>query len=248
MSELKQIYELSAPTEAFLAVDAMTGQDAVNIAREFSSQIKLTGIILTRMDGDARGGAALSMKAITNCPIKFIGTGEKISEFEPFFAKRVAGRILDMGDVVALVEKAQENFDQNEAEKMMKKIQKGVFDLNDMYKQMKMIQKMGGVTGLAGFIPGLAKVKSQIEEANLDKKIVKKQMAIIESMTVQERSYPKILNGSRKRRIAQGSGTSVQEINVVIKQYQQMSKMMGKMKGLNPAKLNNMSAIKNLFS
>ncbi len=248
MDELKEIEKISNPTETFLVGDAMTGQDAVNIAREFAAQIKLTGIILTRMDGDARGGAALSMRSITGCPIKFVGLGEKISEFEPFHAKRIAGRILDMGDVVALVEKAQENFDQDEAEKMMKKLQKGGFDLNDLYKQIKMIQKMGGVSGMASFIPGLAKVKSQIEDANIDKNVLKKQLAIIESMTTQERRFPKVLSGSRKRRIAKGSGTTVQEINQLIKQHMQMSKMMGKMKGLNPAKLGNMAAMKNLFN
>jgi signal recognition particle subunit SRP54 len=248
MDELKEVHKISNPTETFLVGDAMTGQDAVNIAKEFAAQINLTGIILTRMDGDARGGAALSMRSITGCPIKFVGVGEKISEFEVFNAKRIAGRILDMGDVVALVEKAQENFDQAEAEEMMKKMQKGGFDLNDMYKQIKMIGKMGGMTGMASFIPGLAKVKSQIEEANIDNKVLKKQLAIIESMTKQERKYPKVLNGSRKRRIAKGSGTTVQEVNVLIKQHMQMSKMMGKMKGFNPAKMGNMAAMKNLFN
>lgn len=248
MAELKEVEAIAKPTETFIVADAMTGQDAVNIAKEFSAQIKLTGIILTRMDGDARGGAALSMKSITGCPIKFVGVGEKISEFEPFQAKRVAGRILDMGDVVSLVEKAKENFDQDEAEKMMKKIQKGGFDMDDMLKQIKMIQKMGGMGGMAGLIPGLGKFKSQIEEANIDQNVFKKQIAIIQSMTKQEKRFPKVLNGSRKRRIASGSGTTVQEINILMKQYLQMSKMMGKMKGLNPAKLNNMNAIKNLFS
>ena len=249
MNELKQVHKISNPTETFLVGDAMTGQDAVNIAKEFSAQINLTGIILTRMDGDARGGAALSMKAITGCPIKFVGVGEKVSEFEVFDASRIAGRILDKGDIVALVERAQENFDKDEADKMMQKMQKGGgFDLNDLYKQIKMIQKMGGVSGMASFIPGLAKVKSQIEEANVDQNVLKKQLAIIESMTKQERRFPKVLNGSRKRRIAKGSGTTVQEINVLIKQHMQMSKMMGKMKGFNPAKMGNMAAMKNLFS
>jgi signal recognition particle subunit SRP54 len=248
MSELKEIHRISDPTETFLVGDAMTGQDAVNIAKEFAAQIKLTGIILTRMDGDARGGAALSMKAITGCPIKFVGVGEKISEFEVFDAGRIAGRILDMGDIVALVERAQENFDKEDAEKMMQKMQKGGFDMDDLYKQIKMIQKMGGVSGLSSFIPGLAKVKNQIEEANIDQKVLKRQLAIIDSMTRQERKYPKVLNGSRKRRIATGSGTTVQEINVLVKQHMQMSKMMGKMKGLNPAKMGNMAAMKNLFS
>lgn len=248
MDELKEVHKIANPHETFLVGDALTGQDAVNIAKEFAAQIKLTGIILTRMDSDTRGGAALSMKSVAGCPIKFIGVGEKISEFEAFDAKRIAGRILDMGDIISIVERAQENFDQVEAEKMMKKIQKGGFDMDDLYKQIKMIQKMGGIGGMAGFIPGLAKVKNQIEEANLDKKVLKRQLAIIESMTRQERRYPKVLNGSRKRRIAAGSGTTVQEINQLVKQQMQMSKMMGKMKGLNPAKMGNMAAMKNLFN
>ncbi len=248
MSELKDVHQIANPHETLLVGDAMTGQDAVNIAREFSSQIKLTGIILTRMDGDARGGAALSMKQIAGCPIKFIGVGEKVNEFEPFIAERVAGRILDMGDVVSLVEKAREQVDEEEAERMMKKIKKGGFDLNDLHKQIKMIQKMGGIGGMAGFIPGLSKVKSQIEEANLDQKVLKRQLAIIESMTKQERKYPKVLNGSRKRRVALGSGTNVQDVNMLLKQYNQMSKMMGKLKGINPKMLGSMASMKNLFS
>lgn len=247
MAELKQVHDIAKPHETILVGDAMTGQDAVNIAKEFSALIPLTGIILTRMDGDARGGAALSMKQISGSPIKFVGVGEKISDFEPFQAERVAGRILDMGDIVAMVEKAQENFDQVEAENMMKKMQKGGFDLDDMYKQIKMIGKMGGIGGIANFIPGLAKVKSKIEEANLDQTILKKQLAIIESMTKQEKKFPKVLNGSRKRRIAAGSGTTVQDVNMLVKQHMQMAKMMGKLKGLNPAKMNNMAAMKNLF-
>jgi signal recognition particle subunit SRP54 len=189
MDELKEVHKIANPHETFLVGDALTGQDAVNIAKEFAAQIKLTGIILTRMDSDTRGGAALSMKSVAGCPIKFIGVGEKISEFEAFDAKRISGRILDMGDIISIVERAQENFDQDEAEKMMKKIQKGGFDMDDLYKQIKMIQKMGGIGGMAGFIPGLAKVKNQIEEANLDKKVLKRQLAIIESMTRQERRY-----------------------------------------------------------
>jgi signal recognition particle subunit SRP54 len=248
MKELKDIERISNPTETFLVADSLTGQDAVNIAKEFSSQVKLTGVILTRMDADARGGAALSMRQVTGCPIKFVGVGEKISEFEAFDAKRVAGRILDMGDIVAMVEKAQENFDQDEAEKMMKKMQKGGFDLDDMHKQIKMIEKMGGVSSIAGMLPGLGKMKSKIEDANLDQKVLKKQLAIIESMTRQEKRFPKVLNGSRKRRIAKGSGTTVQEVNMLIKQHMQMSKMMGKLKGFNPAKMGNMAAMKNLFN
>lgn len=248
MSELKQIHEIASPSETLLVGDAMTGQDAVNIAKAFSEQIALTGIILTRMDGDARGGAALSMKSITGRPIKFIGVGEKISEFEQFQPERVAGRILDMGDVISLVEKAQEQFDQVEAEKMMKKMKKGGFDLNDLYSQIKMIKKMGGIGGMAGFIPGLAKVRSQIEEANLDQTVLKKQLAIIESMTKQEKRYPKVLNGSRKRRIANGSGVTVQDVNMLLKQFNQMSKMMGKLKGMNPKSMGNPASMKNLFS
>ncbi len=247
MRELKEVESIAQPNETLLVADSLTGQDAVNIAAEFTAQIKLTGIVLTRMDGDARGGAALSMKQVSGCPIKFVGIGEKISEFEPFHAERVAGRILDMGDVVAMVEKAQESLDAADTEKMMERMKKGVFDLNDMYKQIGMIRKMGGVGSLAGMIPGLSSMKSKIEEANLDQKVIKRQLAIIESMTKQERKYPKVLNGSRKRRIANGSGTTVQEVNQLIKQHMQMSKMMGKLKGLNPAKLGNMAAMKNMF-
>lgn len=232
MQELKQVKDISNPVEVLLATDAMTGQDAVNIAKEFNEKIGVTGIILTRMDGDARGGAALSMKYITGKPIKFVGTGEKLSEIDIFNPERVAGRILGMGDIVALVEKAREEIDHAEAEKMAIKVQKGNFDLTDLYKQIKSIEKMGGFSSMMGLIPGLSKFKDKVEEANIDNKALKRQLAIIDSMTKQERKFPKVLNASRKRRVANGSGTSVQEINQLLKQFEQMKNAMKKFKGM----------------
>jgi len=233
MKELVDVKQISNPHEVLLCCDAMTGQDAVNIAKQFNDAVAITGSILTRMDGDARGGAALSMRFITGKPIKFCGTGERFDQFEPFYPKRIAGRILDMGDIVSLVEKAQEQVDVTESEKMMKRMQKGIFDLSDFAKQIRMINKMGGFSSLMGFMPGLSQFKSKIEDANIDKNILKRQLAIIDSMTKQERKFPKLLNASRKKRVAAGSGTSVQEINTMLKQFMQMQKMMGKMKGMN---------------
>lgn len=237
MAELKAVKSLSNPTETLLATDAMTGQDGLNIATQFNEAVGITGIVLTRMDGDARGGVALSMREATGQPIKFCGVGEKIDEFEAFHPERIAGRILDMGDIVSLVEKAQEQVDVDENEKLMKKIKKGKFDLADFAKQIKTINKMGGMTSMLSFIPGLGKYKEQINNANLDNDILKKQLAIIDSMTKQERKYPKVLNASRKKRIAKGSATEVSDINKLLKQFKQMQKMIGKMKGMNPAKL-----------
>ena len=186
----------------------------------------LSGIVLTRVDGDARGGAALSMRQITGKPIKFLGTGEKMDEIEPFKADRVAGRILGMGDVVSLVERAAESIDQAEAEKIARKMQKGEYDLEDMAQQLKQMRKMGGMEGLMGMLPGIAKMKKQMAGANLDPKALIRQEAIISSMTPQERRNPKVLHASRKRRVAAGSGTSVQDINKLLKQHQTMAKMM----------------------
>jgi signal recognition particle subunit SRP54 len=232
MQELAAVRDATHPTESLLVADAMTGQDAVNVAKSFAERVGLTGIVLTRVDGDARGGAALSMRAVTGRPIKFMGTGEKLDAFEPFHARRVAGRILDLGDIVSLVEKAQETIDQEEAEALAKKLQKGGFDLDDLAAQLRQLRKMGGMGGIMGMLPGVGKIKKQLEEAQIDERIIKRQEAIISSMTKAERKNPKLLNGSRRRRIAAGSGTSVPDINRLLKQYQDMSTMMRKMNKL----------------
>jgi signal recognition particle subunit SRP54 len=232
MQEVAAVRDATNPTETLLVADALTGQDAVNLAKSFAERIGITGIILTRIDGDARGGAALSMRAVTGKPIKFVGTGEKLDAIEAFHADRIAGRILGMGDVVGLVEKAAETIDQEEAEKLAKKLQKGNFDLDDLAGQLKQLRKMGGMGGVMGMLPGINKVKKQLEEANIDEKILKRQEAIIGSMTKKERRNPKLLDGSRRRRIASGSGTTVPEINRLLKQYQDMADMMKRMNKL----------------
>jgi signal recognition particle subunit SRP54 len=232
MDELAAVVELAAPKETLLVADAMTGQDAVRVAQSFHDKITLTGIVLTRIDGDARGGAALSMRAVTGCPIKLLGTGEKLDALEAFHPDRIASRILGMGDVVGLVEKATEVIDQKEAEQLARKIQKGGFDLEDFATQLAQISKMGGMNGIMGLIPGVAKVKKQIEEANLDESLVKHQQAIIASMTPAERRRPEILKASRKKRVAAGSGTTVTDVNRLLKQFKGISramKHMGKM-------------------
>src|SRR5580658_1229967 len=234
MLEVAAVREAANPHQTLLVADAMTGQDAVNVAQAFGERAGVTGIVLTRVDGDARGGAALSMRAITGKPIVLIGTGEKVDAIEPFHPERIAGRILGMGDVVSLVEKAAETADQEEAEKLARKMQKGEFDLDDLAGQLRQIRRMGGMTGMLSMLPGVAKLKKQLGEANVDEGIVKRQEAIISSMTKSERRNPKLLNGSRRRRIAGGSGTSVQEINRLLKQYQDMADMMKKMKKLGP--------------
>jgi signal recognition particle subunit SRP54 len=216
-------------------VDAMTGQDAVNTARAFNEAVGVTGIVMTRMDGDARGGAALSMRAITGAPIKLVGMGEKIDALEEFHPERVAGRILGMGDVVGLVEKAAEVIDQEEAEKLARKMAKGRFDLEDYAKQLKQINKMGSLSSILGMLPGAGKIQAQLEAAgqgDLDKKLLNRQAAIIGSMTVKERRAPDIIKASRKKRIAAGSGTSVQEVNKLLKQFEDMSAMMKRMNKL----------------
>jgi len=222
MDELVQIRDLTRPTEILLAADAMTGQDAVSVAKTFQEKIGVTGIILSRVDGDARGGAALSMRQITGCPIKFVGVGERIDALEAFHPDRIAGRILDMGDIVSLVEKAAEAIDQDEAEALAQKMQKGVFTLDDMAAQLGQISKMGGMSGLMGMMPGMGKIKDKIGKAGIDDSMVTRQVAIIRSMTKKERRFYKLLNGSRKRRVAEGSGTSVPEVNRLLKQYQDM--------------------------
>jgi signal recognition particle subunit SRP54 len=232
MLELAAVRDATLPSETLLVADAMTGQDAVNVAKSFNERVGVTGIMLTRVDGDARGGAALSMRAVTGKPIKFVGTGEKIDALEPFHAERIAGRILDMGDVVGLVEKAAETIDQQEAEKLAAKMQKGSFDLDDLAGQLRQLRKMGGMSGMMGMLPGVGKIKKQLGEAKVDDGMIRRQEAIISSMTRKERRNPKLLNASRRLRIAAGSGTTVPEINRLLKQYQDMAHMMKKVSKL----------------
>jgi len=229
MDEVRAIREATNPAETLLVVDAMTGQDAVNTARAFNDAVGVTGIVMTRMDGDARGGAALSMRQITGAPIKLTGSGEKLDALEEFHPERVAGRILGMGDIVGLVERAGETLDQDEAEKLARKMARGTFDLDDYAKQLKQISKMGSLSGILGMLPGIGKMKAQIEDANLDQGILKRQAAIISSMTMKERRTPDVIKASRKKRIAAGSGTSVQEVNRLLKQFDDMSTMMKRM-------------------
>ena len=228
MAEVAQVRDAVSPTETLLVADAMTGQDAVNLASEFNEKIGVTGLVLTRVDGDARGGAALSMRSVTGCPIKFMGTGETMEALEVFSAERIAGSILGMGDVLGLVEKAQDFVDQEEAEKLAKKMLKGKFTLEDMAEQLKQVRKMGNVGDLLAMLPGARKIKQQMSEADIDDKMIARQEAIILSMTFKERRKPKVLNGSRRRRIAAGSGTTVQDVNRLLKQFKQMSTMMKK--------------------
>jgi signal recognition particle subunit SRP54 len=223
MSEAAEIARIAAPTETLLVADSLTGQDAVRTAKAFHERLPLTGLILTRVDGDGRGGAALSMRAVTGLPIKFLGSGEKIDALDLFDARRVAGRILGQGDVVALVEKATAEVDQAQAERMAKKLAKGQFDLNDLAEQLGQMRRMGGMEGLMGMLPGVQKIKKQISEANIDDRMIKRQEAIIGSMTRLERRKPDVLNASRKRRVAVGAGVEVQEINRLLKQHRQMS-------------------------
>ena len=234
MVEAADVRAATNPHEVLLVADALTGQDAVNTARAFDSRLGVTGIVLTRMDGDARGGAALSMRAVTGKPIKLIGTGEKVDALEEFHPSRVANRILGMGDIVSLVEKAAENFDQAQAQRMAEKMRKGKFDLEDLRDQLAQMEKIGGLSGMMGMLPGVAKMKSQLANANLDDRIIKRQRAIIDSMTPAERRNPDILKASRKKRIAAGAGAKVEEVNKLLKMHRQMAdvmKMMGGGKG-----------------
>src|SRR5882672_8326578 len=214
------VRDATLPSETLLVADAMTGQDAVNVAKSFNERIGVTGIMLTRIDGDARGGAALSMRAVTGRPIKPVGACERIDALEPCHAERIAGRILEMGDGVGLVEKAAETIDQQEAEKLAAKMQKGSFDLDDLAGQLRQLRKMGGMSGMMGMLPGIGKIKKQLGEAKIDDGMIRRQEAIISSMTKKERKNPKLLNASRRLRVAAGSGTTVQEINRLLKQYQ----------------------------
>ena len=230
MDEVSVIAKKTNPIETLLVADSLTGQDAVETAKRFHDRLPLTGLVLTRIDGDGRGGAALSMRAVTGLPIKFLGTGEKLDGLEAFDAQRLANRILGQGDIVSLVEKASQVIDENEAKKMAKKMEKGTFDLNDLAKQLGQMQKMGGMGGLMKMMPGMGKVKKQIDAAGgIDDHLLKQQQAIILSMTQKERKKPSILKASRKRRIAAGSGMSVQEVNKLLKMHRQMSDMMKKM-------------------
>lgn len=247
MAELKEVKALANPIETLLVADSLTGQDAVNIAKAFNDNIGVTGVVLTRLDGDGRGGAALSMRAITGQPIKFMGIGERLTEFEPFHAERIAGRILDKGDVVSLVEKAAEVMNTVEAEATAKRMMQGKFDLNDMLGQMRQIGKMGGLGSVMNLMPGMGKLKDAMANAPMpDDSMVKRQEAIILAMTPKERSDPSVLNASRRRRIANGSGVQVSDVNRLIKQFQQMETMMKQMKKMggkgmmNPLKLKQM--------
>jgi signal recognition particle subunit SRP54 len=226
MSEAAEVKQTTNPHEVLLVADALTGQDAVNLARSFDERVGLTGIVLTRVDGDGRGGAALSMRAVTGKPIKLIGTGEKMDALEEFDPARIAGRILGMGDIVSLVEKAAANIDAEKAARVAEKMRKGAFDLADLREQLTQMQAMGGMSGLMGMLPGVAKIKNQIAAANLDENVLKRQMAIIDSMTPKERRNPDILKASRKKRIAAGSGTTPEAINKLLKMHRGMADMM----------------------
>jgi signal recognition particle subunit SRP54 len=229
MAEVAEIATVASPHEKLLVVDAMTGQDAVNVARAFHEKVGVTGIVMTRMDGDARGGAALSMRAITGAPIRLVGVGEKLDALEDFHPDRVAGRILGMGDVVSLVEKAAATIEADDAEKLAAKLQKGTFDLDDYRKQLGQITKMGSLQGLLGMLPGVSKVKAQMAEAKVDEKILKRQVAIIDSMTKAERRKPEIIKAARKKRIAAGAGMKVEDVNRLLKQFDDMTTMMKRM-------------------
>src|SRR5579863_5335640 len=229
MVEMAEIRDAAAPHEILLVADALTGQDAVNLAKNFNERVGVTGIVLTRADGDGRGGAALSMRAVTGKPIKLLGVGEKMDALEDFHPRRLADRILGMGDIVSLVEKAAEQIDMEKAAKMAEKMRKGVFDLNDLSEQLAQIEKLGGMGGVMGMLPGVAKLKDQIASAHLDEKVIKRQRAIISSMTPAERRDPDLLKASRKKRIAAGAGVSVEIVNRLLKQHRQMADMMKSM-------------------
>lgn len=230
MAEMAEIRRIADPHEILLVVDALTGQDAVNLAKSFDDRVGITGIVMTRMDGDGRGGAALSMRAVTGKPIKLLGVGEKSDALEDFDPSRIAGRILGMGDIVALVEKAAAEMDIAKAAKMAAKLKQGSFDLNDLADQLGQMQKLGGMKGIMGMMPGMGKMSKQLEAAGFDDKIIKRQIAIISSMTKKEREKPELLAASRKRRVAAGSGTRVEDINRLLKQHRQMADMMKAMK------------------
>jgi signal recognition particle subunit SRP54 len=229
MDEVQAVRDVVSPRETLLVVDGLTGQDAVNVATEFDGKVGITGVVLTRMDGDGRGGAALSMRAVTGKPIRFVGLGEKMDALETFEADRVAGRILGMGDIVALVEKAQETFEAEQAERMAKRFAKGLFNMNDLKMQLDQMLKMGGMQGLMGMMPGMGKMQKAAEEAGFNDQMLRRQIALINSMTKRERANPDLLQASRKKRIAAGAGLDVADLNRLLKQHRQMADMMKKM-------------------
>ncbi|WP_099827054.1 signal recognition particle protein [Oceaniglobus indicus] len=229
MDQVAAVRDVANPRETLLVVDGLTGQDAVHTAENFDGRIGITGVILTRMDGDGRGGAALSMRAVTGKPIKFVGLGEKLDQIEEFHPERVAGRILGMGDIVALVEKAQETIEAEQAERMMKRFQKGQFNMNDLKMQLEQMLKMGGMEGVMGMMPGMAKMQKQVADAGFDDSVLRRQIALIQSMTKKERANPALLQASRKKRIARGAGLEVSELNKLLKMQRQMGDMMKKM-------------------
>lgn len=233
MAESRAVRDIVSPHETLLVADALTGQDAVRLAKSFDEKIGISGIVLTRIDGDGRGGAALSMRAVTGKPIKLLGTGEKLDGLEEFHASRIAGRILGMGDVVSLVERAAQSIDHEKAKKIAARMKKGTFDLDDLAEQLQQMRKLGGMSGVLGMLPGVGKIKKQLEGVDLDNLVLKRQLAIIGSMTAFERRSPKVMNASRKKRVARGSGTKVEEINRLLKMHLQMSDMMKKV-GRNP--------------
>ena len=229
MDEIQAVRDIAGPRETLLVVDGLTGQDAVNVATEFDARVGITGVVLTRMDGDGRGGAALSMRAVTGKPIRFVGMGEKMDALETFEPERVAGRILGMGDIVALVEKAQETFEAEQAERMAKRFAKGLFNMNDLKGQLEQMQKMGGMQGVMGMMPGMGKMQKAAAEAGFDDRMLRRQIALIQSMTKRERANPDLLAASRKKRVAAGAGSEVQDLNRLLKQHKQMAEMMKKM-------------------
>ncbi|MCF8511171.1 MAG: signal recognition particle protein [Rhodobacteraceae bacterium] len=229
MDEVQAVRDIAQPRETLLVVDGLTGQDAVNVAGEFDGKVGISGVVLTRMDGDGRGGAALSMRAVTGKPIRFVGLGEKMDAIETFEAERVAGRILGMGDIVALVEKARETFEAEQAERMARRFSKGLFNMNDMRSQLDQMLKMGGMQGLMGMLPGMGGMAKKAEEAGFNDKMLKHQIALINSMTKKERANPDLLAASRKKRIAAGAGLDVSDLNKLLKQHKQMAEMMKKM-------------------
>jgi signal recognition particle subunit SRP54 len=236
MDEMKAVADIATPQEILLVVDSLTGQDAVNVAQNFSDQVPLTGVILTRMDGDARGGAALSMREVTGKPIKFAGMGEKLDQIEPFHPKRVAGRILGMGDVVSLVEKAAQAIEADDAERMAERLAKGKFDMNDLRGQLSQMRRMGGIGALAGMMPGMKKAQAAMAAGNVDERILLRMDAMITSMTPKERANPALINAKRKIRIAKGSGTTVQDVNKLMKMHLEMQNAMKKIKKMGGLK------------
>lgn len=229
IQQAADVRDVANPRETLLVVDGLTGQDAVNVAQEFDDKIGVSGVVLTRMDGDGRGGAALSMRAVTGKPIRFVGLGEKLDAIEEFHAERIAGRILGMGDIVSLVEKAQDTIEAEQAERMMKRFQKGQFNMNDLKMQLEQMIKMGGMESMMGMMPGMGKAAKQMEKAGMDDSVLKRQIALIQSMTKKERANPALLQASRKKRIAKGAGLEVSELNKLLKQQRQMSDMMKKL-------------------